>query len=55
MNITLNKLCIPNAIIDWTKTHIFDQGGEDGVCATQLSQQCNGAGARQQRRLNQLI
>lgn len=36
-------------------THIFDEGGEDGVCATQLSQQCNGAVARQHSCLDQLI
>lgn len=57
-NVTLDKLhkfYINTEIIEWTNTHIFDQGGEDCVCASQFPQQCNGTGARKQRRLDQLV
>ena len=50
-----DKLHINTEIVSWTNTHIFDEGGEDGVCASQFSQQCDGTGARQQSSLDQLI
>lgn len=49
----LHKLFITRS--EWTGTHIFDQGGEDAVCASQFPQQCNGTGSRQQGRLDELI
>lgn len=56
MNVALEKLYIQSEIIEGgTHAYIFDQRGEDSVCATQFSQQCDGAGAGQQRRLDQLI
>lgn len=54
--ITLGTNCTPGSeVTEWTNTHIFDQGGEDSVCAAQFPQQCDGAGSRQQGRLDQLI
>lgn len=44
-----------NKMINWTDTHVFDQGGEDGVSTTQLSQQCYGAVSGLKGRLDQLI